>query len=40
MPGNGNIGPEQMNHSCYWPPAIARHGMIAASWAYRSEEHT
>lgn len=36
MPGNGNAGPEQMNHSCYWPPAIARHGMIAATWAYDS----
>jgi len=34
MPGNGNIGPGQMNHSCYWPPAMARQGLISASWAY------
>ncbi len=36
MPGNGNIGPETMNHSSYWPPAVARHGMISASWSYDS----
>ncbi|MBM3498544.1 MAG: hypothetical protein FJX74_07710 [Armatimonadetes bacterium] len=36
MPGNGNVGPEQMNHNGYWPPAVARHGMISASWAYDS----
>ena len=36
MPGNGNIGPETMNHSSYWPPAVARQGMISASWSYES----
>jgi hypothetical protein len=36
MPGNGNIGPETMNHGSYWPPAVARHGMISASWSYDS----
>ncbi|MBI3920631.1 MAG: hypothetical protein HY318_04350, partial [Armatimonadetes bacterium] len=35
-PGNGNVGPEQMNHNSYWPPAMVRHGLIAASWAYDS----
>ncbi len=34
MPGNGNAGPEQMNHSCYWPPAMAQHGLVSATWAY------
>lgn len=36
MPGNGNVGPEQMNHSGYWPPAMAKRGMVAACWAYDS----
>jgi hypothetical protein len=36
VPGNGNIGPELVNHSSYWPPAIARYGMVSASWAYDS----
>jgi hypothetical protein len=36
MPGNGSIGPESMNHSSYWPPAVARHGMISAAWSYDS----
>ncbi|NUP98798.1 MAG: hypothetical protein HUU35_02960 [Armatimonadetes bacterium] len=34
MPGNGNVGPEQMNHSNYWPPAVARLGMWSTSWSY------
>ena len=34
MPGNGNVGPETMNHTCFWPPAVARHGQISGSWAY------
>ena len=34
MPGNGNVGPEQMNHSCFWPPAMARRGFVAACWSY------
>ena len=33
MPGNGNVGPEQMNHSCFWPPAMARRGFVAACWS-------
>jgi hypothetical protein len=33
-PGNGNVGPEQMNHNSYWPPAMAKRGMISACWAY------
>lgn len=33
-PGNGNLGPEQMNHNCYWPPAMARHGLISTCWGY------
>ena len=33
-PGNGRIGPEQMNHNCYWPPAVARRGMMANAWLY------
>ncbi|MBI2301836.1 MAG: hypothetical protein HYU66_23270 [Armatimonadetes bacterium] len=33
-PGNGDAGPEQMNHNSYWPPAVAHHGMLAATWAY------
>ncbi len=33
-PGNGNIGPEQMNHNGYWPPAIAEAGLISSCWAY------
>ena len=35
-PGNGNVGPEQMNHSCVWPPVMARHGLISACWSYDS----
>lgn len=35
-PGNGNVGPEQMNHSSYWPPAMAKHGLVATTWAYDS----
>ncbi len=34
MPGNGDVGPEQMNHSCLWPPALAQAGMMTACWAY------
>ena len=34
LPGNGNVGPEQMNHSCLWPPALAQAGMQTACWAY------
>jgi len=34
MPGNGNVGPEQMNHSCLWPPALAQAGMMTACWGY------
>lgn len=34
MPGNGNAGPEQMNHSGLWPPAFARYGFICATWSY------
>jgi hypothetical protein len=33
-PGNGNVGPEQMNHNNYWPPAMAKRGMISTCWAY------
>jgi hypothetical protein len=36
MPGNGNIGPETMNHSSFWPPAVARQGLVSASWSYDS----
>jgi hypothetical protein len=36
MPGNGNAGPEQMNHNSYWPPAMARQGLAAVTWAYDS----
>jgi len=35
-PGNGNVGPEQMNHSSYWPPAMAKHGLVSTTWAYDS----
>lgn len=34
MPGNGDVGPEQMNHNCLWPPALAQAGMMTACWAY------
>jgi len=34
MPGNGDVGPEQMNHNSYWPPAFARRGLLAATWTY------
>jgi len=34
MPGNGNVGPEQMNHNSLWPPALAQAGMMTACWAY------
>ncbi|MBI2300427.1 MAG: hypothetical protein HYU66_16050, partial [Armatimonadetes bacterium] len=34
MPGNGNTGPATMNHTCLWPPAVARRGFTTASWAY------
>jgi hypothetical protein len=35
-PGNGDVGPEQMNHNCLWPPAVAQAGMITACWAYHN----
>lgn len=34
VPGNGDVGPEQMNHSNVWPPAYARAGMATACWSY------
>lgn len=34
MPGNGDIGPETMNHSCYFPVYIAKNNFISASWSY------
>lgn len=34
MPGNGDVGPEQMNHSNLWPPALAQAGMMTACWSY------
>jgi hypothetical protein len=34
MPGNGELGPSAVNHSTFYPPAIARAGMWAASWNY------
>lgn len=34
MPGNGDCGPEQMNHNNLWPPAFARRGMWCATWTY------
>ncbi|MEN6304223.1 MAG: hypothetical protein ABFD96_15935 [Armatimonadia bacterium] len=33
-PGNGDIGPEQMNHNSYWPPAMAQAGLISTCWSY------
>ena len=34
MPGNGILGPEYVNHSTFWPPALARAGMMSLSWNY------
>lgn len=36
MPGNGDVGPEQMNHNSLWPPAVAQAGMMTACWAYHN----
>ena len=34
MPGNGILGPQYVNHSTFWPPALARAGMMSLSWNY------
>lgn len=36
VPGNGNLGPEMMNHSGFWPPSFAKHGLAPTTWAYDS----
>ncbi len=35
-PGNGRVGPELLNHHCYWPPSAAQRGMVATGWLYLS----
>lgn len=34
FPGNGEIGPAVWNHSTFYPPAMAKAGMLSASWNY------
>lgn len=34
LAGNGDIGPLNVNHNCFYPPAFAAAGMTPASWCY------
>jgi hypothetical protein len=34
LPGNGEIGPESVNHSTFFPPEVAKQGMSAGTWNY------
>ena len=34
LPGNGEIGPESVNHSTFFPPEIAKQRMSVGSWNY------